>query len=71
MADIMNSISIQQGSEILKTATITETFSSGSLSVYKGVSKDGGEFVTIDEPSNRIIVITTLSSGSRILIDAI
>ena len=67
----MESISIQHGSEVLKTATVTDTVRNGSMTVHKGVSQAGNEFITVNESSSKIIIITTLSSGSAVLIDAI
>lgn len=67
----MESISIQHGSEVLKTATVTDTVRSGSMTVHKGVSKAGNAFITVEERSSKIIVVTTLSSGSAVLIGTI
>lgn len=68
----MNAILIQAGSEMMKTGTVEQVINNGSMSVYKGVDKEGSTFITVDAPANRIILITTLSSSdSTILIDAI
>lgn len=67
----MKSIFIQRGSDVLKGATITDTVRNGSLTVHAGISEAGSEFITVDERSSKIIIITTLSSGSSVLIDAI
>lgn len=68
----MNAILIQAGSDLMQTGTVEQVINNGPMSVYKGVAKEGGTFVTVDAPASRIILITTLSSSdSAILIDAI
>lgn len=68
----MDSILIRAGSEMMETGTVEQVINNGSMSVYKGVDKDGSTFITVDAPTDRIILITTLcSSDSAILIDAI
>lgn len=68
----MNSILIQAGSEMMKAGTVEQVINNGAMSVYKGVDKEGSTFITVDAPTDRIILITTLSSSdSTVLIDAI
>lgn len=67
----MESISIHHGTGVLDTATVTDTVHSGSMTVHKGISKAGNVFITIEVQSSKTIVVTTLSSGSAVLIDAI
>lgn len=67
----MESVSIQYDLEVLKTAAVTDTIRNGSTTIHKGVSESGNAFVAVDERSSKIVVITMLSSGSAVLIDAI
>ena len=66
----MGSISIQYGTAMSATSTITETIRNGCTWMYKGVDEKGGAFVTIDDAHDKIILITRSSSG-EMLMDAL
>ena len=63
----MDSISIQYGTAMSETSTVTETIHNGSTWMYKGVDEKGSAFVTIDEAQDKIILITRLSSGDMLM----
>ena len=66
----MNSISIQYGTAMSATSTVTETIRNGSTWMYQGVDEKGAAFVTIDDAGDKIILITRLSNG-EMLMDAL
>ena len=63
----MDSISIQYGTAMSATSTVTETIDNGSTRMYKGVDEKGCAFVTIDEAHDKIILITRLSNGDMLM----
>ncbi len=67
----MKLLSLKQSLEIMKNATFTRILREDSLSVTTGLSDDGRSFLTVDTMDNKIVVITTTSSGKTFLVDTI
>lgn len=56
----MKSITSQQAADFLEVATITTTTVSGSLLIHKGRGEDGQPFITLDDASGTIVLITSV-----------